>query len=76
MKSIVGRGAVCTVSREELDRPYIDLDRADSEYSQSPQFASDREAVKDAIGRLAADAAKFGIMLMRKYADILEMSKR
>ena len=67
MKAIVGRGAVCTVSREELDRPYVDLDRADAAYSHSPQFASDREAVKEAIGKLAADAANFGIMLMRKY---------
>ena len=55
------------MTREELDRPYIERDKASDAYACSPQFADDREEVKELIGKLAADPARFGTILMRKY---------
>ena len=41
-------------------------ENADRDYSSSPQFYWDRDAVKDVFTEVAADLTAFGTMLMRK----------
>ena len=72
-KPIVGKGAICTLTREELDAPYIELDRIDDIYGTSQQYIEDRNAVVEVINILAGIAADFGVMLMRKFVMLMHI---
>ena len=66
LRSIVGDGVVCTQTREELDAPWVDMDRRADEYGSSEQFPQDRGAIADSWKRLVGEAVDFGTIVMRR----------
>ena len=70
LRPVVGSGQVCNLTRAEIDAPYVELDQLAAEYGKSQQFVEDRASIRETWDMLAENATEFGVLLMRKVAEL------